>query len=531
MEGDELSKVDILIIGGGITGAGCLLEASMAGFKTTLVEKNDFASGTSSKSSRLVHGGIRYLESYQFGLVKEALDERYWIGHTFPHLVTPLDIRIPLYRGNRRSPLLAALGVFLYDILAGRRKIHKSSIHLGSNARGKLTGIRTEELTSLFVFSDYQLLMPERLVLEHIIAATKAGGEASNYTEVSSISHEDGLYHTRVRHTLSEEESEIRSSVIINAAGPWIDEVRRLAGFRENLLRPTKGVHLEVPRLFDEALFVEAESDGRLFFILPFLKHSIIGATDTDFTGPPESALPTDEDVDYLLSNLNWILEGKEIIPSRIYSAYSGLRPLINVKNREESEVPRKHRVVCEGKGKRFISITGGKLTTFRRMSTDTVKEASRKLMRPLVRRNLSPSYPSGGPYPGDMEAGVRDLWDTHSLPHETASTLFSLYGHGAERVASLAGGDPFLLSPLFPYTGEIPAQVLFALEEEFAQTIEDIVLRRMLSGKSPAKGTDASEILLRILTEYLGRCEGDSRDTIEEMNRKIRKEYCMDKG
>jgi len=521
-------EVDILIIGGGITGAGCLLEAVRAGFSTILVEKNDFSSGTSSRSSRLIHGGIRYLESLQFGLVHEALKERYWIGETFPHLVRPLSIMLPLYRGGTRSPLLAAVGVTLYDFLAGQKNIGKSSIHLGKSAKRYLDGIRTKDLKGLCIFPDYQILMPERLVLEHILAAGKAGGDAFNYTEVTEISPSKESYITRTRSRNGKGPMEIRSDLIINAGGPWIDSIRKIAGFRGSLIRPTKGVHLEVPRLSDEALFMEAGSDGRLFFILPILGHTLVGATDTDYTGSPDDVTPGKEDVDYLISNLNSILTERKLSPADIYSAYSGLRPLINVQKKEESDVPRKHRIVCEGIGKRFISITGGKLTTFRKMAEDTVREAARKSGKRVGVEGGNPLFPSGTPDEKEEKEFPRYLAEEFSIPLETALVIFSLYGMAGEKVLLHAGSDPFLRSPLSLPTKEVPAQILYAFEKEKAHTLEDVALRRMLLGKTASKGKEEGKLFRKILTGYLGHTKEESDEMIKEWEGTLNRDYMV---
>ncbi len=502
-----MTPVDIVIIGGGVTGAGCLLEALSRGLRCVLLEKGDFSSGTTSASSRLIHGGIRYLEHLHFGLVAESLKERFWIWQHFPHLLRPIAIHIPIYGWGKRSPLVAGLGVKLHDLLAGKAKIEKSAIYIGKKARNVVREISHDGLSGLFVFHDYQILMPERLALESIDAAVSMGGRAENYTRVEKISQTDGRYLVEARNSHTGENALFSAAAVINAAGAWIDEVRKMAGFRGKLLRPTKGIHIEAKKLTERALFVEAETDRRLFFILPFLNHTLVGTTDTDHPGSPDDVRPLPGDVDYLISNVNRIFGGVKLDPSRIFSAYAGLRPLINVPGKRESAVPRRHLVVCEGPGGRFVSITGGKLTTYRKMAEDTVKKTAAVLgKKPAGKKEGPPPLPCGLTDPQEREEFIRHLAGEYGIGKETASVLYTVYGTRADVVLAFAGGDARLKSPLSPETAEIPAQILYAHEKESARCLEDVLLRRMLIGKTPKKGLDAEGKIKEVLTRYMGK-------------------------
>lgn len=526
-----MKRADVVIIGGGVTGAGCLLEAASMGLACTLLEKGDYASGTTQASSRLIHGGIRYLEHFHFDLVAESLRERYWISQTFPHLLRPLAIHIPVYGWGKRSPIVAGLGVKLYDFLAGKMKIEESTIYFRDRARDMIPEISHNGLSGLFIFHDYQILMPERMVLENISAAEALGACSRNHTRVTDIEKSSEGYIVRGRDEKRGESISIAAEAVINASGAWTDEVRENAGFFGKLLRPTKGVHIEVEKLSDRALFVEAGTDRRLFFILPFLNHTVIGTTDTDFSGPVDEVRPLPEDIAYLMNNTNRIFRGISIQPSSVFSAYAGLRPLINVAGRKESAVPRRHRVVREGPGGSFISITGGKLTTFRKMARETVRKTMKALGRPAKAKSREAGFPCGKLSPEERERFTAHLTAEYGVEPQTAAVLHTVYGKGAEEVIKFAGSDPFLLSPLFQSTREIPAQILFAFERESATQLEDVMLRRMLIGKTPTKGVEGETRVREVLNRYLGMSEKDAEDAFRSYRESLYRRYLLNPG
>ncbi len=525
-----MNRTDLVIIGGGATGSGIILEAASRGLRCTLLEKNDFSSGTTQASSRLIHGGIRYLEHFHFGLVTESLKERYWISRTFPHLLRPLAIHIPVYGRGKRSPIVAGIGVKLYDLLAGRMKIEKSRIYFSKGAREMVPEISHDGLSGLFVFHDYQILMPERLVLENIFAAQALGARCESYTQVKEIERAGAGYIVKASNGETGETLTIFADAVINAAGSWIDEVREKAGFRGRLLRPTKGVHIEVGKLTERALFVEAGTDRRLFYLLPFLNHTLIGTTDTDYRGSPDEVCPLPEDIRYLTDNVNRLLRGIRIDPPAIFSAYAGLRPLINVAGKKESEVPRRHRVVCEGPGGRFISITGGKLTTYRKMAEDTIKKTLKVLGKKMPGESGPARFPCAIPDPEDRERFTSHLASEYGVEKETASALYTVHGTGAEKLLEFAGNDPYLKSPLSRYTYEIPAQILYGYERESARRLEDIVLRRMLLGKSPTKGLDAEASLREVFSRYRGMSNREAEERIASFRNNLSRRFLLNR-
>ncbi len=523
-----MEHFDILIIGGGITGSGCLLEASRRELNCVLVEKGDFASGTTAASSRLIHGGIRYLENFHLRLVAEGLSERFWIGQRFPNLVKPLAIHIPIYGWGKRSPITAAIGVRLYDLLSGKKKIYKSSVHSGRSARALLPQIERDRLSGMFVFYDYQIIMPERLVLENITAAKKLGAASRNYTAVTRIEENGGEYRADIKNTLTGETSTITASTIVNATGAWTDELRRLAGLTGSLIRPTRGVHLETVRLSDKALMVESAKDGRMLYILPFMQHNLIGTTDDYYQGDPDNALPHEEDTIYLVESTNKILRGKRLEKKDVYSAFCGLRPLLNTTGKDESSIPRSHRITAEGRFNNFITITGGKLTTFRKMAEQTINRAIKASRK---QKTVSPrpvEYPCGNLAHVDGCEYIEHLKSEYGITAKTAGTLYTLHGMNTDSVLQFAARESSLLTPFYEYTAEIPAQIVYAFEHESANTLEDVLLRRMLIGKSPRKGLDIPEAITAVLTGHLGKSRSEALDMFESARESIMRRFRM---
>ncbi len=505
-------KFDVVVIGGGATGAGVFLELARRGIRVALFEKGDFSSGTTSKSSRLIHGGIRYLEHFHFDLVYESLKEREWIGLHFGHLVNPLDIHIPIYSHSRRHPAIVAIGVLLYDFMAGKRRIGRSRVYMKAASIPRELEMTRKELRGLFTFTDYQILLPERLVLANILEGMNLGGEAFNYARVESLKFEEN--EVRLEIVRGGEKFEVRAEVVVNAAGPWADEVRRKGMLGGRLLRPTKGVHLEVERVSEEAFFVESGRDRRLFFVLPFLGHTLVGTTDTDFDGSPDEVEVLGEDVDYLLQGLRIIFPDKLARGVRIFGGFAGVRPLLRVPGKPASAVPRRHRIVVEGRGERLVSIVGGKLTTYRRMAEDCVSKIL-SIHGSRLKTERAQPYPFEGDG-GDTEAYLSHIEGEFGVTPAVACALFRAYGRKAHHVLSFAGSDRDLREVVFEETGEIPLQIVYGFEREMCRSLEDVVLRRMMLGKTPTKGMNELEMLKKILISHLGKSPGESRDMVK---------------
>lgn len=362
---NPLQKIfDLIVIGGGITGAGVARDAALRGLSTLLLEKRDYASGVSSKTTRLVHGGLRYLANFEVDLVAEALRERAILRRQAPYLITPMPILIPIYQGDPHGRAAISVGIHLYELLSREKDIP----HYFTSGTEKTLSLEPHlnrtGLTGSALFYDHQIILPERLVIENIVAAREAGATVMNYTGAEKIEEIDGGVIVKARDTLSGSTLTFRSRVLINAGGPWVDQVRKAGGIdRKKIICPTKGIHLIVPKLSEQSLFV-ASKDGRMFFIIPMDRWSLIGTTDTKYDGDLDEVHADTGDVDYLLNESRRVLPGLNLTRSSILYTYAGIRPLA-FEGERESRISRKHRVIPEGRTGRIITIAGGKFTTY----------------------------------------------------------------------------------------------------------------------------------------------------------------------
>ncbi|HEY8425158.1 MAG TPA: glycerol-3-phosphate dehydrogenase/oxidase, partial [Limnochordales bacterium] len=379
--------LDILVIGGGITGAGVALDAASRGYRVGLVEQADFASGTSSRSTKLVHGGIRYLPQFDFSLVREALLERARLVANAPHLVRPLPFLVPFYQGLRRPlgirlpsaahpllPLAMNTGLWLYDRLAGRMVLMRHRPVSVAEALHLFPYLRRDGLRRASLYYDAQT-DDARLTIAVLRTAAAHGALCVNYARATALVREDGrVCGVEVEDRVSGERLRVRARWVVNAAGVWAAEVARLAGFGGSIeLTLSKGVHLVLPRelvgLGDAALVLPETEDGRLAFVVPWEGRAILGTTDTPYTGSMEEPPVTDDDVAYLLRHARRFLN-VELEPGDLVAAYAGLRPLVSSGGRS-ADISRRHAVVRHEPG--FVSIIGGKLTTYRQMAQDVV--------------------------------------------------------------------------------------------------------------------------------------------------------------
>lgn len=374
----QSESFDLLIIGGGITGAGVARDAAMRGLKVALVEANDFAFGTSSRSSKLVHGGIRYLENYEFHLVFEALSERAKLFEIAPHLVHPLRFMIPLFENSRVGPFLMGLGMMLYDALAlfQTPEMHEKLNKIETLERMPI--VRGSDLVGSFVYSD-GYMDDDRLVHETLRSANEAGACAANYVEVVKANYENGkIKSVLVKDKKSGKQFTIDCGHVISTVGPWTDLVGpKLVSDWKKILRPTKGVHLTLhkDRLnLSSAVVMAAQKSSRIVFAIPRHEMIIIGTTDTDFQESPEKATVTSDDISYLLRVTNEYFPGAKITEEDILSTYVGVRPLVKDDSDAEGKTSREHTIMSDPRGLTFVA--GGKYTTYRLMSEQIVDRA-----------------------------------------------------------------------------------------------------------------------------------------------------------
>jgi glycerol-3-phosphate dehydrogenase len=478
----ERESFDIAIVGGGITGAGIARDAAMRGLSVALVEKGDFASGTSSRSSRLIHGGLRYLRHRQIGLVREALRERGMLLRLAPHLVRPIPFVLPVYRDSRDAPLLLRLGLAGYDALAGTLGIGWHRAFSAEQTVRAEPSLRPEGLRAGFRYFD-AVTNDARLTITVVVSALRLGAAAVNYVEAVGFEKSGGrVAGVQYRDLVSGKEGLLRAKVVVSAAGPWTDQVRALAG-RPPLLRPTKGIHIVVPRARLPVNSAVAFGEGeRIIFAVPHGVHTYIGTTDTDFEGDAGAAWADADDVRYLLDAANATFT-TGLVPEDVVATWAGVRPLLKGEG-SPSDVSRDYEIVDGPPG--LYTICGGKLTTFRSMAEHLLdhvieRDGDQFSQRPGRCRTAREPLPGGatGDFPRYRKALLRALGEAWGIPEASADRLLSAFGAEHVRVLALAARRPELLEPLAGGPALL-AEAVYAVREEMAVTLEDVLHRRL---------------------------------------------------
>ena len=370
--------LDVLIIGGGIVGAGIARDAALRGLRTGLVEQADFASGTSSRSSRLLHGGIRYLAQGRIPLVREASKEKTVLGRIAPHLAQPLPFIFPTRRGTPWSYWKLSMGVKLYDLLCGLKNFGRSSSLSVQQTTKLLPGISTQDLTGAVRYFD-ALTNDARLVIDTLRSATTHGAIVVNYTQFADAARNQDAWVCQLRDAISGREFEVRARTVVNAAGPWSDRLPH----SKTKLRLTKGVHLVVDRerLPVPEAVVMTEGD-RVLFAIPWGERVILGTTDTDYDGDLSNPTCDARDIAEVLTVVNGAFPESLLTPNDVISTWSGLRPLVADPHGNPSDISRRHKIEMSSPG--WWDVTGGKLTTYRLMAEETVDQMARHLGKPV---------------------------------------------------------------------------------------------------------------------------------------------------
>jgi glycerol-3-phosphate dehydrogenase len=470
--GDE--PFDVLVVGGGITGAGVALDAASRGLRTALVERGDFASGTSSKSSKLVHGGLRYLQQREFRLVYEALYERQRALENAPHLVRVLPFLVPvLARGgviDRRLARVLGSALWMYDLTGGIRigkRHHRISVDA---AVGHMPTLARDRLAGAYVYYDAQA-DDARLTLTIARTAAVHGAVLANYAALRGvIKDHDRVVGARVE--ADGEEIVVRARVIVNAAGVWADDVRALdEGDHPASIRPAKGIHITLPWARvrnDIAAIVPVAGDRRSVFVVPWGDTTYIGTTDTDYDGPLDDPPCTAADIDYLLGALNGVTNEK-VTESDVIGTWAGLRPLLRSgRSTRTADLSRRHSVRVAPTG--VITVTGGKLTTYRRMAADAVDAAVEALGGGGRRSRTKHLRLFGGEGIDPPVAALEPSAHEH---------LAGRFGTEADTVRGLAADDPNLAEPLVAGLPYLRAEAVYAARHEMAHTLDDVLSRR----------------------------------------------------
>ena len=491
-------QYDLVVIGGGITGVGIARDAALRGLKVALFEKSDYASGTSSKSSKMIHGGLRYLEHGEIGLVFESVSERRVQTRVAPHLVRPLPFLIPIYKGVRPGFEIMNVGLWIYDSLALFRAPRMHKAFRGAKAALALEPqLRPEGLRGALEYYDCAT-DDARLVLENALDAKNLGAACHTYTEVLRFDRRnDGrITGVVVKDRLTNKTWGVPAKAVILAAGAWTDEmIRRFEiPMDRPLLRRTKGVHIVLPRErlpLARAITLISPLDGRVMFALPWRERTVLGTTDTDFAGTADEVAADGADVKYLCDSGNGYFPGANITTDDVIATWAGLRPLIAAPpNVDESEISREHEVFTRNDG--LVIIAGGKLTTYRRMARETVNKTI-ELMRDLgeldgieLDKTSTKSRPLPGAVsvePADLEGVAaigRRLMEEYKLDVDTATHLCGVYGIRALELGAAIAMDRTLGERMDPEVPYVWAEVDFAAKHDLARTVEDVLARRV---------------------------------------------------
>ncbi len=521
-DGLEL-PLDLLVVGGGITGCGVARDAARRGLKVAVVEMEDLAYGTSSRSSKLVHGGLRYLEQYEFSLVFESVSERRILMDIAPHLVNPLGFLFPVYKKSRHGLWMINAGMWLYDGLSLFRspKLHRTL--KPAEVKTEEPALDTKDMTGAPLYYDCAT-DDARLTLETALDAVRAGAKVVTHCKVVGFTKDERgrIVGATVEDTENGARREVRTSVIVNATGPWTDRTVAMSGAaRGPLLRPTKGVHIVVDREklpVNHAVVAMHPKDGRVLFAIPWGEQSYVGTTDTDFEGDPAEVAATRADVDYLVAACAAYFPKHPITHADVIATWAGLRPLMAPPSQEgmsESKVSREHQIVVGQDG--LVTIAGGKLTTYRRMAAEVVDTVVNLLrLDNRLSTRLEPARTDEEPLPGavgwpedDDHAKVASQVQAASaqrLGARTARLLVDTYGMRAIDLGRKVGKDAELAAPLVDGRPEVLAQVDWAVEEELAHRVSDVMIRRtQLYYRDRDQGLGGTERVASRMARLLG--------------------------
>lgn len=503
---------DLLIVGGGINGVGIAREAALRGLRTAVVDKGDFASGTSSCSSKLIHGGLRYLETGDFALVLEACRERDLLRRRLaPHLVRPLPFVYPVYRDDAVGMWKLRAGMIAYDALAAFRNLSRHRMLSVSRLGEEEPALRADELRGGALYYDCWT-DDARLVIENMLAAEEAGALCLNYASVTAFEKDRGrIRGLRLHDGEGEGSLRVSARLVVNATGPWLDQIRLLDDASAvPCLRPTKGVHIVLPR--DRignrhALTLHAVRDGRVLFVIPWDDRALVGTTDTDYRGDPDAARAEAGDVDYLLQTVNHFFPRAALSERDVVSTFAGIRPLVSDGSDAPSAVSREEALFESPSG--LLSIGGGKLTTYRRVAIKVVDRAAAILRRDAGIEARETSGTDHIPLPGarveDADVFVAELQAEEARGGGLVARLTRRYGSRAEALLARLGGDPAHSQSTTDGPDSVRAEAWFGAATERALHVEDVLRRRTsMALKSGDGGVGAADVVASGMAEAL---------------------------
>lgn len=502
---------DVVVVGGGIIGCGVARDAARRGLKVALLEQDDFGSGTSSGSTRLIHGGLRYLEMLDFGLVRLDLREREILLRIAPHLVRPLRFLLPFYGESAFQRLKMRIGMWLYDGLSYDRSLEGHDMLTADEAARIEPRLVRDGLQGAAAYSDAQASLPERLCMENVIDAADAGAVVCNYSRVVAANVTDGrIRGVRVHDLIAQREVEIFGDVVVNAAGPWFD---RLSGVLQPdrtraRVRTTRGIHIACPNPPRQALALPSAVDGRLVFVIPWLGYAWVGTTDIDYTEDPSDVAATPDEVTYLRKSVEPYVGGL----GEVLFTNAGVRALVR-REGHASAVTRAHQVVAEQEPRGLVSIIGGKLTGYRGIAEEAVGRVCRLLETSrrctTARDPLPGARPLTGPEPDVLSEAQR-------------AHLASLYGTRRVEILELVAERPELGRPLMAGEPDVAAQVVHAVRREACERLADFIFRRSRLSFTPHRGRPALAAVAAVMREELGWSDQRVADELAHCRRAL---------
>lgn len=516
---DMAHAFDLIVIGGGINGCGIAWDAALRGWRVALLEKEDFGWATSAWNSRLIHGGLKYLEKYDVPLVRESLREREWLLHSAPHLVRPLRFLLPYYRRNSHPTPVLRLGLAAYDVLSWDKSTPWHRHLPSSRVTSLLPGLNADGLQGGGLYYDGQIDYAERLSVEVALAARRAGALMLNHARADRVIVADGaVVGVGVTDALSGTCFELRATTVVNAAGPWVDEVlsTERTQARPPMMGGTKGTHLVLDPFpgapVDCALYYEAMADGRPMMVIPWLGRYIIGATDVRFHGDLDRASMDAEERDYILRETNRVIPEARLTAEHVLWSYTGVRPLPYQESGPTGDITRRHVVHNHARDRDapvhgLYSVIGGKLTTFRALAeqvNDTVLGATRGERRSRRRATTRQSRLPGACTKDFTDFGKRFRTST-TLPPAVADRLLRLYGTRAVDIETLATEERGLARPVEGLPDCLAAEIVFVLREEAAETLADVVARRIMTGLGGDLGQNSLGAVAEVVAAEAG--------------------------
>ncbi|MEW5721611.1 MAG: FAD-dependent oxidoreductase [Thermodesulfobacteriota bacterium] len=501
---------DVLVVGGGIVGAGTAWDATLRGLSTALVEKDDFAAGTSGKSSRMIHGGLRYLKMMDLKLVRESLGERHHLLGMAPHLVRPAPHLVPIYKGEGDSRTVMHLGLWGYEALAGSKGLPAHRSLSAAEVLEIEPTLRENGLEGGLVYYD-ALTDDARLTLETVKAAARAGAVPANHVQVIRLAPGPQEVRADLRDNLTGREFAARARTVVNAAGVWSDRVRSAADpGAESRVRPSKGIHITFPRALKPInhVVILKGADGRPLFAVPAGPVVYVGTTDTDYDGDLDGPRAETEEVDYLIEAVNGSLAGPPLARDQVTASWAGIRPLVASDAKDETkDLSREHEIWVEHD--RLVTVRGGKLTTFRIMAAQTVD----RVLEILTGATQPPSPTAGLALCGPGQVVTQE---GTGFPESVTVRLERKYGPQARTILDLAR-SPVLAAVLDPEVGLTAAEVYWAVEGEMALTLTDAMVRRLgLMYMTPDNGLALCRRVARIMAPLLSWKEEETRAQVE---------------